>query len=180
MRYSSKPSNYFPRRRIWKVSKPSESRIKDLWVPLGSLFVALMAVVGGQLSQFQANRQQARLKEYELSFKPKQEGYAEFMRTVLQMFDTAVAHHPNPDKIKSEAARLETIYFSLEPFFTTWERDVIWNKIMEYSSSCYDLYDSPPFPSDEEKKARANLFLGYRGFFRETLYDALFRNPSPL
>jgi len=176
MRFPSRFTDILPKRHRPKLNKSKESRIKGLYIPLASLVVALITVVGSLYAQYRANKLQAQLKEYELSFKPKQEGYAEFMRLLLELFDTAATHHPDPRKITSDVAHLHNSYFSLEPFLNSEERIDIWNKLQEYASACYDLYKAPITMTDVDRAKASDMYLTYQHYFREHLFNALFTN----
>jgi hypothetical protein len=114
------------------------NNLKD-WLTLAPTVVALAAVIAQMVTSYQSNqlqRQQAELqaavkeyemksemqiKEYELSFKPKQEAYSEFMRAM----DALCANDDSYDK-KLKQRTAETMmqaFYRIDPFLTVWLRE---------------------------------------------------------
>jgi len=96
-----------------------QNNLKDL-LPLGSMLVAFIAVLAQMFASFQNQRlqieqmkSQSKLKEYEISFKPKQESYTAFMKAFHEMCDS---HSREEADINS--GKLVYAFYGIEPFLT--------------------------------------------------------------
>lgn len=104
---------------------PQPNRFKDFWLPLAPTVVAITAILSQvlihaqnlrfqqyQLTQVQADTQR-KLKEYELSFKPKQEAYVAFMKA----FDALCESQKESEESRSKAMdNLRKTFYGVEPF----------------------------------------------------------------
>lgn len=145
-------------------------RASGLWVPLLSMFVALIAVVSSAFLQNRSINTQIDLKRYETSFRPKQEGYALFMNSIVESFQNA--YRGEGDAMVSNLAKAATGYYRLEPFFAESKRTAIWDQYQKFKALCYILTKEPVGSS-----GRSGFFDSlkvYEKYFHDHLYDALF------
>lgn len=158
------------------------SEYKDVWGPLLTSLIALVstfiALLGITFSfylqsaslkiQAENNKQQADLKQYEVTFKIKQEVYASFMREVSDLFWKASQRDPNG--LNRGFDHLQTTYYALEPFLDETSRETVWENIQLYIMFCSSVFDRKE-PDSEKISA---TFLYYKNQFRAELYDRLF------
>jgi hypothetical protein len=109
-------------KRFTVPGKPEFNTLKDFWLPLAPTLVAIVTIFTQMTIQTQSLRfqeyqireqldTQRRLKEYELSFKPKQEAYTAFRSAMNDAWKTADFKEAN-----KALERVELSYSALEPF----------------------------------------------------------------
>jgi hypothetical protein len=113
--------------------------LKDGLIPVLSLLIALGTVGFSSYFQYRNIETQKELKEYELSFKPKQEGYANFMASLGIAFDIAArnsgAVNPSQKDSRSLVAQIrqmELAFFVLEPFLPAEDKKTIEDNLNAY------------------------------------------------
>jgi hypothetical protein len=111
------------------------------------------------------------MKRLEISSKPKQDGYARFMNAAIEAFDAAYKH--DVAALKPRLDSLEGAYYSLEPFLDN-RRDRVWDQLQQFSAMCYSLVQDTDVPKEEQSKY-LDSFLRYKKYFREQLYETLFK-----
>ena len=123
-----------------RPEKPPTNRVKEVWIPLGSIIVALAAIFAQVFSNYQNQKAQAdnqynqlmvqsRLKLYELSFNRKHEVYLAFMKAADEYCrsETTVA--------EVNAGKLRSAFYSIEPFLSYDARREYLNKLGEMQSA---------------------------------------------
>ncbi len=150
-------------------------RVAGIWMPVLSMLVALTAILSGAYLQSRGISSQAELKKYEVSFKPKEDGYGLFMRSVIDSYENAYKN--NIDGLVTSLDKTESAYYSLEPFLSENERGYVWSEFQQFSFMCYELRQEP-LNSPKRDKFH-DSFLGYKTWFRTHLYQALFGQPNP-
>lgn len=155
------------------VREERAKRLSGVWVPLLSTVVALTAILVGANMQMQNAVTQAQLTRFQVAFKPKQEGYALFMRALNEAY-----HHARSGDSKGLSDSLETLrssYFSLEPFLNGDERRAVWDSYVQFAFSCNLLVKEP---GDSPKRdGFEKSYFTYEDSFREQLFRALFQQP---
>ncbi len=154
-------------------------RITTIWIPLVSLFVALISVLSSVYIQQRTQHTQVEMKKYEISFKPKQMNYSAFVSNLFYAFESA--GQMNPITLRSNLDRIEISYYNIEPFLDTELRINVWEQFQQFSGMCY-TYANTPFDSrsDSLKSNYLDSFLWYKNYFKENLYPALFENDSDI
>lgn len=71
--------------------------------------------------------------------------------------------------------RLETGYYTIEPFLDPDKRTAVWDQYQQFSFLCRRLIEQS-IDADDKHKQFFDSFLWYKTYFREQLYDALFRS----
>lgn len=145
-------------------------RISGLALPILSMFVALSAVLSGAYLQWKSINIEAKSKEYETTFKLKEEAYTSFMKAVAGTYEAA--YRAERPALLQNIDRLETAFYTLEPFLDKEKQQVIWDKYLEFSSMCLDLQRSP---NSADREKYHDQYIAYRLYFRTELYGALFR-----
>ncbi len=157
-------------------------RVSGMWVPLLSMFVALTAVASSTFLQSKGINTQVEMKKYETVFKPKQEGYASFMKSLAETFDSA--YHKDRKTMIVNLVKLEAAYFSIEPFLSEQERKEVWDKYQEFAKLCYETQkqrenmNSTKEEIPVRKDQFVETFFKYKDYFRTELYRALFKYSS--
>ena len=158
-----------PRRLTGKSERATF--LKDICIPLSSALIALAAVISTTIIQVKSLDSQRRLKIYEVSFKPKQDGYSEFMKNLYVAFEcTYQGIHPNVVRACDE---LQIAYYTFKPFLTDSERKATWEKYQQFQEWCLSHVNEDKSKKDVD--SFVNSFIEYKNYFRERLYTALFR-----
>jgi hypothetical protein len=159
-----------------------EERLKrwgTVILPTGAILVSLVVALTAQALQWKASNDQRSLKFYEVNFKPKQENYAAFMSA----FNEAILACASADQQKAlvQMNRMETAYFSLDPFFDDESRKSIFSKFVQFSKLCDAQARKPALLGsdwkDVDREAYQKLMLeiaSLKQFFRENIFKSLF------
>jgi hypothetical protein len=147
---------------IWKV-----------WLPI---LIAIITVLSSFYVQYTNNQNQTFLKHYEVDLKPKQEGYATFMKSVSQSF--LYAQQNNTEQMYQSLDKGEGAYYILEPFLSNYDRERIWQQYQQFSGLCSSVLESDS--SRKSLKKTVDSFIWYKTFFRTNLYNALFISEKSL
>jgi hypothetical protein len=142
---------------------------------IGSLIVAGLAILTNGGLQWLSMREQRELKQYEVSFKPKQEGYSTFM-SALTKGVLAVDLHERADAV-AEFNRMESAYFLFEPFLPTEKRSEVFTQFGDLSLLVQGLRSVPPNATltDETFKELTKKMTAYKVYFQNELYNDLFK-----
>ena len=147
-------------------------RWANIRMPLLSLVIALAAVISSAYIQIRTNNTQAELKKYEVTFRTKQDAYSSFMRYVLTSFESAYKN--DVDSLIGNLGRLETSYYTIEPFLDDGKRGALWDQYQQFSYLCHKLREEP-INSNDKRSQFFDSFLWYKNYFRTQLFDALFK-----
>lgn len=162
--------------RLRKASTEArEQKVKrwtNILIPLFSVLIALTALISNAYIQIRINRTQADLKGYEVTFKTKQEGYSSLMSYVLASFESA--YKKDSGSLVANLDRLETSYYTIEPFLDGFKRDAVWGQYQQFSFLCHRLREQQPV-SEQKRKEFFDSYLWYKNYFRTQLYDELFK-----
>lgn len=153
--------------------------ITGLAVPLFSMVISMViavaAILTNSYSESRRTSSEVESKKYETTFRIKEDAYISFMKAIGDVYDRAY-RSDTPAIIQRPALaqsidRLETAYYSLEPFLNKQKQSEVLNKYQEFVSMCLELQKEPDSP-DREKYL--DKFLAFRLYFRTELYEALF------
>lgn len=151
--------------------------VTGLTLPLLSMIVAFTAILSNSCSERRRSNNEIESSKYETTFRIKHEAYISFMKALADAYDHAYRSEI-PAVIQRPALlqsidRLETAYYSLEPFLDKRKQSEVWNRYQDFASMCIELQKSPASP-DREKDMEQ--FLALRLYFRTELYEALSQN----
>lgn len=149
---------------------------QNMILPLLSLVVALVSVFSNVFIQWWSIKNEASLKQYEVTFVEKQKNYSHFMQKLFDVYmDTSTRDGMALSKDESE---LEYSYFLLEPFLNDIDRNSLWNKIHQFSFFVNNVFDKKR--KDRNTKVvtdqETGNFIQYRNEFHALLYKSLFEN----
>jgi hypothetical protein len=144
----------------------------SVWIPLLSVLVALMAVGSTMYVQRQGSIDQRALKEYEVGFRPKVDGYTRLMQAVSTSFERATV--PGGLGLRMALNEVDLAAIQLEPFLKKDVRERLRNEIQNFMQFCLDVGRRVPSTSKVSDKD-IDLFVGYRNGLRNVLYGALFQ-----
>ena len=160
---------------------------KEGFIPTLSLVIALGTVLITSYFQYQSIQSQRQLKEYEVSFKPKQEGYALFMKSIIVAFQTATEGSREikieqklelSEELNNHLDEAEKAYFSVEAFIEPNKRQDIYSKLKEYRAYLMEVNsENTLLLSVEQRNERVRTEVGYEAFFRSHLMSNLFPEP---
>ncbi len=165
--------NHIDRIRMVEIEK-REIRIRKFstfWIPLFSLMVAIAAIGGSLYLQRQTSADQRALKEYEVSFSPKVDGYTRLMIAISTSFDRASV--PGSLGLRQSLNDIDLASIQLEPFLKVDTRDSLKNQIQTFIGFCLEIGGHPPDVRISNKDI--DRFINCRNALRATLYDALFQ-----
>jgi hypothetical protein len=157
-----------------KGNESTSNRWKDVGLPTLSVIVAFLSVTSTVIFQWQSNRQQILLKEYEITFKVKQELYASFMKKLSDSFFRS--HEKDKTALLKSIDDMQGAYYAIEPFLNDPERQQLDKNIQQFMKLCYETYDhvqNTPPPSIGVGDIDSFIMINDR--IRESLYPALFR-----
>ena len=153
-----------------RLENAPKNNLKDFWLPLGPIVVALAAIFAQMFTNFQNQRLQLRqmelqtqLKQYELSFKPKQEAYTAFMKAADEYCGSSNA------QADANFEKLKATFYGLEPFLDSGNRQRVVN-YMRGMNAAYPLGSEIP---DDPNLERCSDILAN---LRERLVPSLFPN----
>ena len=151
--------------------------IKEVWIPVLSLIVALAGVVGATFVQYWSGLSQARMKEYEVTFDEKHEGYTKLLINFEKLFSSAI--RAEPQALHSHVIEIEAHIYSLEPFLERNLMQSVKEKKEEYSSFCKQVYleaksSGQQSPGDHDRNPHFKKYYAFLEDFRVILYPALF------
>ncbi|MDT4898058.1 MAG: hypothetical protein QOH25_3135 [Acidobacteriota bacterium] len=167
---------HIDRLREARIEKREESYRKwgSKWLPLLSTLVALVTVVSTGYFQNENIQTQARLKYYEVELKPKQEGYDQFMGSVIRAGDNAFKN--DHTALTHALTDMELAYYKLIPFLEEKNKtrsDLMWEKLQQFTALCYKIEDPM---AKSEIEANTHSFLEYKKYFQSELSQILFKD----
>lgn len=161
--------------RVYKAAAEKKEerskRVSSLWIPLASLLVTLVALVTSAVIQWRAMSDQRELKQFEVSFGPKQEGYTSLMTGLAAAFDSAVAGNGSGSRESAERAR--RALFQLEPFLSETTRALIEEHI-DKAMSYNERIAAQTKRGERISAGQIAAFADLRRQLKSTLYPALF------
>lgn len=124
------------------------------------------------------NTSQAKMKEYEVTFKIKQENYARFMEGAYNTFESA--HRNGVDTLNQNIKDLEATYFNIEPFLNKADREYVWYQYQSFLSVCLDYKKQLQITDHKTRYLVDSKYVDslviYKERFHKVLYPALFPN----
>jgi hypothetical protein len=174
---------HLERARKYKIEAREEKwkRWKEVGIPLISIVIALLTVLFTSYWQYENIQAQREIKEYELSFRPRQEGYSKFMTLINNGYELSAKTAKLPDQVKSGNemvgyfSQLENTYYGIEPFLTEEKRNKLWNKYQEYQSFLFTISEkNTEQRTDAERNKLIDTFLEFKHFFKDELKQGLF------
>lgn len=146
-------------------------RLSSVWIPLFSALIALIAVGSTMYVQRQVSADQRALKEYEVSFRPKVDGYTRLLQAISTSFERAKMG--DRSSLNNALDEMDLAAIQLEPLLKPDVRDRVRDQVKQFAAFCLNIgqKNKQTAVSDEA----IDQFRRYRDGFRTTLYAALFR-----
>jgi hypothetical protein len=145
-------------------------------ITIASLGIAGLSIISSGLLQWRSMIEQRELKQYEVSFKPKQEAYSSFMGAFTKAEVAAVAHEQA--NMLDGFNRMESAYFLFEPFLPPEKRGEVLMKFSEFTSLCNQEFQSTlanAIADDSTTKVFYKQLTPYKVYFQNELYNDLFK-----
>ena len=160
------------RRDLSEEKEGKFKRVGTVWIPIGSLFLAMLSVVVGGIGTWKSIASQESLKRYEVSFKPKQESYSTFMN---QLMLAAIASNARDETLALDhITKMEAAYYQMEPFLKIEKRAEIFKRYTDFADACSRLVKSKPAGADAAYESFVRDAARLKFYFRTELYNALF------
>jgi hypothetical protein len=112
-------------------------------------------------------KSQAKLKQTELEYKTKQDGYTNFMKSA--MFAYINSGQGNKNAVYNATDNMEISFYNIEPLMSEKSKNELWNKYQEFLNFCINNIDEPVQPPNF-----ADSCIFYKNTFRKLLQDELF------
>src|SRR5690349_9293334 len=141
--------------------------------PQAPLILAALSLIGSLYVQTLIANSQILTKQYEVTLKPKEDGYSRYMTSLYEAYSRAV--HKDSDRMYTAIMEIENAYFAVEPFLDERERVSLWDAEQRFEQFCRDTLDA-----DVMSKGRNTLdnsvkeFTNMRKQLRAILYQSLF------
>jgi len=153
-------------------------KVKEFWLPFLSILLAAASILMTGIIQIQSNKAQREIKEYELSYKPRQEGYSRYMSLVRNGFTlstkTAIGP-PQIPEIMEYLSQLDNAYYSVEPFLPATQRNELWETHLKFRNLFLEASQKNPDELEQTAREKRNDdFKHYETVFRESLNKGLF------
>lgn len=136
-------------------------------IPLVSILIAVIALGSSIVTQYESNKSQRELKQFEVTFKPKMDGYTQFMQALSLSFDKAATKDPSSLQALHDG---DGAFVQLESFLKPSVRNTIRREYAEFEELYLQLRKSCK-PSE----AQIDKFIRYCEDLRNGLYNALFQ-----
>ncbi|MBW1825366.1 MAG: hypothetical protein JRI87_12605 [Deltaproteobacteria bacterium] len=132
------------------------SRVKEIWIPVLSMLVALVGVLSGVALQYINGQVQVKLKEYEVSYDAKRQSYASVLRSAL---DTAsYAQEADDSQLEEAIYRLETSLLKAEALMRDdFYSSTVWHHAKEFITFCRAVAGAPADTPSKKEAAAARL-----------------------
>lgn len=140
---------------------------KDIFLPASTAIVAIVAIIITFKTSKMTFEENAKLKEYEITFNEKRKSYAEFMERYTDLFIKSTEDKNIngivPRKVFDSILKLEATYFGLAPFMDETGRQKCWAVLEKYEEYCLEL--SKHGIRLESADAIKRQFYGFRNEF---------------
>lgn len=143
-------------------------------IPLVSLGVAIVSVIGTVSVQWFSIREQAASKRYEVDFRPKQQAYSSFMLAINLIVGAVAAQ--NGAEYLAQMDQMELAFFSLEPFLSKQRREAIRAQYQDFLDLCNKQLKRPRDQSAADKDTFLSKVAAYEVDLKDQLYRGLFES----
>jgi len=157
------------------IIEKKESRLKEWslkWIPLASTTLAVIALVASTYLQVHASTDQRALKEYELGFRPKVDGYTRLMQGLQRSFEMATK--PGDPRLEAAFSEVELAEIQLDPFLKEGVRQEVKDEVQQFVKFCLDV-SRPGTVRRAVSEDQVGAYINYRNKLRDTVFAALFR-----
>jgi hypothetical protein len=168
---------HLERARKYKIEANEQKwkKWKEVGIPIGSLVIALVTVILTSYWQYENIQEQRMMKLYEISFKPRQEGYSVIMDSFGSAFESAA--YRDGENTRKNLKKMESGFFSIKPFLTPVAQTNFMVNFAELTNFLNKMSEQEMrreySPEEMEFFRKQKVFLGI------TLYKNLFEdNPS--
>jgi hypothetical protein len=140
--------------------------------------ISLLIALGTVAATWWGIHEQAQLKQYEVTFVPKQLAYSELMSSFDET--TVVAFKHDEKATLANLSRMETSFFKLQPFLSPSTETRVFSQLNAFRNLCTKMVDSrlDTISNENDRKAYQQLTIELarlKDDFKDTLYPALFR-----
>jgi len=141
------------------------------WLPL---VIALGTVIITSWVQISSNKNQTELKHYEVELKPKQDGYANFMKAITETH--YAAYSSDFESLVKYTGIAQSNLYILEPFLSEKQRSDIWQKHRDFIQFCNKIIKEHEVEKNSDQQTKKAV--EYERWFRKNLYESLFGKVS--
>jgi hypothetical protein len=158
-------------------------KLKEIWIPLVSIFASIIISVGTIIItsywQGQTIESQRQIKELELSYKPKLEGYLSLLQIIDNSFDLAIKKSltskpvtENNFELSDNFLKIDNSFYVLEPFLLDETKQTLRQKLSDYKIFLADVYKSK---GAERLAENINKSAEFSNFIKKELSKELFK-----
>lgn len=156
---------------------------KEVWIPLISIFASILIAIGTILItsywQKQNIETQKQIKELELTYKPKLEGYLSFLQTVDGSFDLAMKRSLTSKNVTGSSfelsdyfLKIDNSFYMLEPFLRDEKKRELQQKLAEYKIFLAEVYKSD---GEKQLEENVNKSVEFSNYIKKELGKELFK-----
>ncbi len=143
-------------------------------IPLASLMLVGFSTLSTIWLQRSSSREQVALKHCEVSFVPKQRAYSDFMIDLEDVVGAAEAGNKQDFLVQTE--RMNSAFYSLEPFLGDGNRHEIRDQYSKFLSICANEIGKPKEGNPAELQQFLSTVVDYKKSFRVLLFPILFED----
>jgi hypothetical protein len=163
--------------RLRKAALDARNERRQRWstmiVPTGTLIVAALSLICSLYVQIQITHSQIAQKQYEVTLKPKQDGYSRYMASLYPAYSRAA--NKDRDGMSVALISMEETYFTLEPFLDRKVREILWETQQRFEKFCSATLDAgATLQSQASLDSSVKEFTELRRQLRDVLYQSLF------
>ncbi len=152
--------------------KRPKTKLDNFWLPFFLAIIALAGIASGLITNKINNDYFYKMKEFEVTFKSKQDNYSLFMQNLSKAFYSS--YRKERSEMTMYLDEIEIIFYCLEPFFDDESKKQVWDSIQQFNGLCFKTIERDN-TSKENNDNYFDSFRWYKNHFRKRLYPLLFK-----
>ena len=153
--------------RIRKNTEEKKMRFITRILPILYLAISIITLFTTFFIQNKTIKNQSKLKQTELEYKTKQDGFTNIMRSVTCAYDNS--GQKNRDAVFSAMDNLEVSFYNIVPLMTEKSKNELWDKYLNFYNFCMNNLDNPINP-----QSFTDSCIYYKHTFNKLLQEELF------
>lgn len=154
------------RKATHEESQEKYKKLTNFWLPLMATVISILTVLTSYYNQKKILDSQEILKKMELQYRTKQDGYTNFMKSLIAAYSSA--NQKNKVSLSISLDNLETSYYSIENLLSDEEKKETWETFQDFSNLCYSKLANKIDDSTYAQKC-----LAFKSIFRNLLQRSL-------
>jgi hypothetical protein len=165
-----------------EASKARREMVSTVVVPLAAILSSAWLAYGSNTTAAemtrQSNQTQIHLKEYEMSFTPKKNGYVGMMQAMNQAYRASLLG--DKKRVDAELVKMDAALIELEPFVDDKTRKYLREHSADFWGFCQMSLKNRNDKSDEWLQSFDDRQWRFESELRDYLYNKLFREQKSL